>query len=160
MFFVALISLMLTAIAGGNPALNGTWTLSIAESDSVDALLEAQGVGWVERKAASSMSMTQTISLSETSATIAVVTSMKSETLTMKVDNQVRSVPGEHGSSQVRHYWGEAGELITISDGVGASGKPMHVQITRSVKGEQMHQLVEMTIEGSTIRANRVFQRG
>ncbi len=156
-FLTALLSL--AALAGGNPDLNGTWQLSSAASDSVDSLLEAQGVGWMERKAAASMSVVQTITLAETSATIAVETSVKSETQTLKVDNQTRSVPGEHGTAQVRHYWGAAGELITVSSGPSAGGQPMEVTITRSISGGQMHQLIEMKIDGAALTADRVFIR-
>ncbi|MFT5682727.1 MAG: hypothetical protein ACI8RZ_003651 [Myxococcota bacterium] len=156
-FLTALFALTLSALAGGSPDLNGTWSLSSSASDPVEQLLEAQGVGWMERKAAASMSVTQTITLAETSATIAVKTSVKSDTQTLKVDNQTRAVPGEHGTAQVRHYWGAEGELITVSSGPSAGGEPMEVTITRSVSSGQMHQLIEMTIGGETIRANRVF---
>jgi len=158
-FFPAIFSLVLTALAGGDPALSGTWELSHAASDSVEPLLAAQGASWMERKAATSMSVTQTITLAETAATIAVETSVKSDTQTLKVDNQLRAISGEHGTSQVRHYWGAAGELITVSAGPSAGGTQMDVTITRSVSGGQMHQLIEMKIDGQTLRADRVFVR-
>jgi hypothetical protein len=155
---LALFAFLCAALAGGDPALSGTWELSAA-SDSVEALLEAQGTGWIERKAAGSMSVTQTITLSETAVTIAIDSSVKSETQTLHVDGQPRAVTGEHGVSQVRHSWGSAGELITRSEGPTAGGKAMVVTITRSVSGGQLHQLIEMRIDGQTIRADRVFVR-
>jgi hypothetical protein len=105
-------------LAASTPAwaadLSGTWSLDGGASDSIEPLLKATGVGYVQRKAASSMEVTQAIAQAGDVLNITTTASKKASVETVKVDGQSRRVTGDAGAMDVRHEWdGEA--LVTTS---------------------------------------------
>ncbi len=76
-----------------NADLAGTWVLDKDASESVDAMLKAQGVSFVERKVAAGLDVTQTIAVSGDAITLHIVTSKKTEDQALTADGVGREAP-------------------------------------------------------------------
>ncbi|MBX2798067.1 MAG: hypothetical protein KTR31_10370 [Myxococcales bacterium] len=138
---------------------SGRWTLDLAASDSLDELLEAQGVGWVKRKAVAKMAVTQTITQTTDEVTVKVVSRYKEELSTLRVDGQPRTVSDERGQARVIHEW-QGEHLVTTSTrqlGDGASTLTVHRSL--SADGTTLTQrLTWQSPDGTRIVADRVFR--
>ena len=158
LFAVALVA---SPALGATTDLTGTWTLDKSASESVDAILKAQGLGMIERKVAGSMAVTQVITVEGDTVTLQIKSTHKDETQTLLVDGAQRVVAGDLGDSNVSHVWsGDA--LATTSDAVAKDGGATHTTITRTVveDGQTMNQHIEMVMgDGTTHTATRVFRR-
>jgi hypothetical protein len=65
--------------------LAGIWNLDYQRSDSPEAILAAQGIGWATRKVICSLQILETITITEFEVTIAKETKFKNTSDTMKI---------------------------------------------------------------------------
>jgi len=160
LFFVAVFALASAAPAGAAD-LGGTWQLDRSASDSPDELLQAQGVGWLKRKAAAGMSVTLIIThLGDDKVKIETVSSARTKTDTLEIDGEVRDVEGERGTAKVRHEW--KGEVLVTTAVMSMKNGEGTVVSSRSVSddGKTLTQRVELTRpDGTQAKFTRVFRR-
>jgi len=138
-------------------ALVGTWVLDEAKSDNTDALLEAQGVGWVKRKVINNLSLTLTIDQPEPSRLhVKNVTSVRTKEMTfdlggdwIDVEEEMTELPAKRKA----HL--EDGKFIVISKNDNGE-----ITVTRSVEGSVLHaHIVFVKTDGSKIVCNRYFNK-
>lgn len=159
--FLFLASVVLGSAAPSWAAdLSGTWQLDRKASDSPEELLQAQGVGFMKRKAAAGLDVTQNITQEGDQLTIQTVTSANTKTDTIEVDGETRSVQGKRGTAKVRHEWrGEV--LVTTSTMPMKDGEGQIVtQRSLSDDGKTLTQRIELTRpDGSKVSLNRIFRK-
>lgn len=163
-----IVSLLRTALLAATLALaapidlSGTWVLDKEASDSVDELLKSQGVSWAQRKVVAGLDVTQVISQSGDSVTVAVDTSKKDRTETLVADGVARQVTSDEGATAtVTHSW-QGSALVTRSSGVDKQGRQAETTITRTLEdgGGTLRQLIEFSADdGTTASAARIFRK-
>lgn len=158
-------SLLLLLLGFATPAwahegFTGTWVLDKQASDSLDPLLQAQGVGWFKRKAAAGLDVTQVIEVEGDTVHIEVQSSLKSGAETVQLDGVARERVGEQGPARVAHRW-EAETWVTTSQASSPAGEPLRTTLTRSLsdEGQTMTQRIQVEIGGQTLSLDRVFRR-
>ena len=152
-------------LAGGeHPDFTGTWKIDLEASDPLDALLEVQGRSWIERKAARAMKVTQRITQTADSITIAVESVLRTKTDTFAIGGpwEERDTD-ELGRVRVRTEWSEDGvRLVVRNEAKLKDGTQGELRISRWLEdgGKTMVQLVELALkDGRNPKARRVFRR-
>lgn len=157
-----MIALLSAVISSSAPAwaadLSGTWVLDGAASDSIDPLLKAKGVGFVQRKAAASMEVTQAIAHAGDRLTITTNASKKQSVETVEVDGQSRKVTGDSGSMDVSHEWD--GEVLVTTARM-EDGRTLITRRSVSADGQTLTQRFTLRrADGSTeVEIDRIFRK-
>ncbi len=138
--------------------LSGTWALDLEASDSLDPLMKARGMGWMKRKLAANMEVTQVIVQQGDTLEVQLLSAVRTESMTLHVDGKTREETTSEGPSQVSHRWsGDALETRSeaVRDGVSTTAR-----IVRTVEdgGKTMRQRMEVRIDGVEFVVNRVFR--
>jgi len=159
-----LLSLLLSlSPAWGAPAdYDGAWSLDRAASGDVEDLMVLQGASFLERKAAASVSVVQTITATDAKVTLDIDSSIKDKVEVLEMDNTPRQQTTDKGGSMtVRHYWGDAGEMISVADVPLADGRgTMTTTRTVSADGGTMTQRITLApVGGAPVAVDRVFRR-
>lgn len=156
---LGLLAILTTAAAAGpNPAMSGSWQIDLDASDPVDAILEAQGASWLERKAARTVKVTQQITVAGTTVNIVTKGGGKTRNEEVVGDGLARQLDGKLGAMTVTAQWSEAGDLIGVTVVSGES--PLTATVTRHlVDDATLHQVIELQTAGETLQATRVFRR-
>lgn len=137
--------------------LTGTWLVDLEASDSVDGLLEAQGVGYLQRKAAAKAEVTLRIVQDGDEVAVTTVTPFNSRTSTLVIDGETRAVDGDGKQGEARHVWEDDVLVSTVTMDDGAV---LTVYLSVDEGGTTLTQRVEYrTPDGATHLANRVFRR-
>ena len=94
------LALLLTLLCSGlawaaRPDLSGAWVLDEARSQSMDPILEARGVSWVERQAMSWIDLTTILSVEGDALIVAVESSVYSRSDRYVGDGEVRVIQSE-----------------------------------------------------------------
>ncbi len=159
LFLAACLGLT-TAAPSWAADFSGTWSLDRDASDSPEPLLKAQGVGWMKRKAAAGMDVTQNITHQGDKLTIETVTSARTKTDTLQVDGETRTVEGDKGAAQVRHEW--QGEVLVSTSALQTKDGPGTLVVHRKLSddGQTLEQRIALTLaDGSTVEIARVFRK-
>jgi hypothetical protein len=102
--------------AAGPTNFSGTWTLDLKapEATSLDTLLEAHGIPWLQRKVMDTMAMTQIITQTDKFITIRIMTKIGMETLTFTLNgiNEVHDMGKTLGKVETRTFWEEGGKVM------------------------------------------------
>jgi hypothetical protein len=157
-----LAALTLSVVAQPPVDFTGTWKLDLSASDSLDAILEKQGVPWALRRAAGSLSTTQHIRHEGDVVVIRVVNAVrdKEERLPVGGDWEVKET--DLGQARVRSAWSTDGKaLVTTTETKLKDGTPARYLLTRTLAdgGRTMVQLVEFHAGGKDLTARRVLRR-
>ena len=153
MTLCAALLLATPAVAGD---LQGTWIVDLKASDSVGPLLKAQGVSLVKRKAADSISVTQTYARSGDEVTLTVVSAAGTQVDTLQVDGQTRTVEGDRGPAQVQHRW-DGDVLVTVQASEAAT---VTIRREASDDGATLTQHIVLEQPGEAkVTVDRVFRK-
>lgn len=158
---MVLPSLFLAFIAVASAAgdLTGAWILDPDASESVDAMLTAQGVSWAARKVAGNS--TPTLRIRHEGGAIHVEATMPRGTSTevFRADGEPHPTTGPDGATATWTSTWEGDVLVTVQDVTLGGGGGGRLTIRRSRSGATYVQQVELAITGGeTLRARRVFQ--
>ncbi len=154
------------AFAGSHPDFSGVWELDLdaAGSTSMDALLATQGVGWIQRKAADTVEVTQTITQNGTTLTIKVEGGGQSKTEVLELDGKVQVRETENtGRVETRSFWSEDGKtIVTVSKYRTPDGKPAVWTTRRTLAGGGKVIVVDHEVKvegGETLKAKRFVKK-
>jgi len=148
------------AFAGDPPDYSGTWVLDIDASDSPDEYMKAQGASLLERKAVANIVVTLTIAQTPEKVSVNVSSAVKTELQEQVMDNTVRTQTTDTGPAQVKHYWGDSGEMISVMSVANKDGEPITQVTSRTVSGATMTQVISVTkADGSSVSMNRIFRK-
>lgn len=143
----------------------GTWKLDLGASSIPDAILEAQGLSWVEKQAAKSLSVTQKVTQTATLLTIVIEPSWMGARQDLTLGGPFMEKPGEGGRPpyRIRAYLTNGGEAVAVET-VGRNKKGVTLQATllRTLEdqGKTMRQRIFFKSEdGHTAEGVRVFRR-
>jgi hypothetical protein len=168
-----LFILILMAAMGGHslqaaepPNFSGTWTtdLKAPQSTSMEAMLEAQGASWIERKAVDSVSVTQVITQTKNTLTIKADTPMGARTQILYLDGRKQTQDTDRsGKVELRNYWDKDGTaLVTVSKFATRNGQKAE-WISRRYLLDNGRTLIidhELTIDdGRKVTATRVLRK-
>jgi hypothetical protein len=151
------------ARAGEHPDFSGTFALDLAASDSLDALLKAQGASWLERQAAARASVTQVVRHRGDSLAITVKSSLGTRTNQVRIGGGWETKQGERGQARTRTDWAADGQsLVTRTELPQKKGPPVVLTVRRSLAdgGRTTVQLLELRAQdGARYRARRILRR-
>lgn len=156
--------LLVISLAFAAPAdFAGVWKLDLKASDSLDALLEARGVGWAQRQAAKMIVVTQTWAfLSEGTLQIDVDSPVMDSTETLLLDGTPQPKTSKEGDALVNRTRWEGEELVTVSEIDSHDGRHSRLELRRRLE-QGGAVLVQRTIytdpEGQSWAVDRVFNR-
>lgn len=160
---VVVVGLALSVVAHAAEGLSGTWVLDTAASDSVQPLLEAQGVpGW-KRKLADRLTVTQTVTDGGDHLKVAISSRVHSDTQDLPLDGVERIQSGQEGrSALVRSERTDDGAVVTWSTSKADDGRTVALVVRRTLTddGATMVQALELTVDGQPpVTMKRVFRR-
>lgn len=160
---IALPVLLLAVALGGAPGdLAGRWTLDQRASDPVDALLQAAGASYLERQAASNLTVTQDIRVEGAELVIVVDSLLMDSTERLPLDGQAQSRTSKKGEVMTVRTWIDGAAVVTSTEITGADGRVSRMEIRRVVEdgGRTLRQTLRYTpAGGATHTADRVFRR-
>ena len=140
--------------------VQGTWVVDLEASDSLDPLLEAQGVSWAKRKLANSVEVTQTYVRKGAQVTLDVKSPVGTRTETLTTDGKLRSVTTELGKMQVSHRWD--GEVLVTKQVRETKAGQLTVTVRREVSADGKTMTLRMTLERpdeKRVVVRRVFRK-
>lgn len=161
-----LTAVFLCAAAYGAPVnFTGTWKLDTGASSVPEAMLDAQGLSWLEKQAAKSMPVTHRIA--QGLGTFSVVTSSalmgSKQDLILGADFQVRSAEGGRPPYQIRAYLTNGGEALAVETlSQSTQGQRIYALLLRSAEdgGNTMRQKIFFRLgDGPLLEGVRVFRR-
>ncbi len=117
--FIAMVVIMSvttdTASTQEHPDFSGVWVMDLKDPDStpMSPLLKAQGASWLERRAADSTAVKQTITQTGDTLTIKAESTLRSNTEVLKLDGSpVVRVTDRLGKVTARSFWDKDGKTI------------------------------------------------
>lgn len=150
----------LLAVAG-SVDFSGTWTLDLAASGSLDAILVAEGASWPERQLAKTMTATQTITQTATAVTITIDSPILERTETTPTDGTPQSGTTKDGDPRVARTMWDGAALVTTAVVTKAEGaEQMSVRRTLEDGNNTLRQHVTVTTAGGqTLSVDRIYRR-
>ena len=153
--------------AADHPDFSGVWALDLnaPEATSMEAMLAAQGVSWINRKLADTLAMTQVITQTDKTLTIQVSTALGTQTqiLTMDGSSEIRDTDRKIGKVASRSFWDKTGSsLVTVSNYTMPDGQKAEWTIRRYLKDEGRSLIVDHLLiieDGRKLIATRVLRR-
>jgi hypothetical protein len=138
--------------------LEGVWELDWKRSDSPDAVLSAQGVGYVTRKIICGLNITETLTISETEVKMEKATKVKNTCDVLKIGAKEAITDDVLGNVTQSVTVDEEKTKIVI-ELVGDSGTTTNTR-TLSADGKEMVFVSSFTDKnGKEVRATRYFTR-
>jgi hypothetical protein len=152
--------------AADPPNFSGTWTvdLNAPQSTPMEAMLEAQGATWIERKAVDSLSVTQVITQSKNTLTIKADTPMGARTQILYLDGRKQFQDTERmGKVELRNYWDKDGTaIVTVSKYATRNGQKAEWISRRYLQNNGRTMIIdhELTFDdGRKVTATRVLKK-
>lgn len=142
-------------------ALDGTWLLDLAASDDVRPLLEAQGLGFLEREAAARIQPTHVVQDLGGSLRVRVDSSMGTDDRAFPLDGVPRSETNRRGLPSTVKSWRDGAAVVTESVVTDAQGRAV-TTLARRYLDPTGRMVLEytFTVEGQPpVKVKRVFQR-
>lgn len=169
-FLIALL-LALTGLTHATPAaqqpfidLSGVWVLDRSASESMDAMMAAEGISAIERRVYSHLGVTLKIRQTPGMVTINMITSVLSELEELKTDGSPQDREVFHvGKVTCKTTWADGGHaLVTVTDLKAGDGKPAQGIVHRSLEdnGNTLVQQLSLVLsDGTTIPVKRIYRR-
>ena len=148
-------------LPSGMSDFRGQWLLDKKASDSMEPLLEAQGIPSFERRVYCALTVTLSIEQSKDALTIRFKTPVASNEEEIKTDlsTHEREVP-YLGKVAHKSEWLEGGRVLMTHTEVKSSKQAGTVQRYLEDKGQTLINLVTLTTaDGRTLKAKRVFRK-
>lgn len=164
MMWVVCLLLAGPLLAGSHPDFSGRWLLDSGASQSMDAILAAQGRTWMERKLYDSVSITQVITQTDKELVIVIESSAapsRTERLNLDGSNQTKET-ARAGTVTTRTFWESDTTLTTSTKMKLADGSPADWIIRRSLSdgGQTLVQAVELVAQdGRKYTSRRIFRK-
>ena len=165
LFGVLVMCLMLQGdvMAGARTDFSGVWVLDLEQSESIDAILKAQGRSWAERKLADSITVTQTIEQSDTLMKLHIESVATDRNERLKLDGTSEKIQSERAGEMVtRSVWNDEGTVLTtINDFKLQDGTPVSMRFVRTLVDEKtLRQDIELHLaEGKVLKAKRILRK-
>jgi hypothetical protein len=158
-----LLTLATTGVAAAaeRPDFSGTFKLDLKASDSLDELLKAAGASWVERKAAGSVVVTQTVRHRGDRLEIEAKSSFKTRKDTIRVGAGWEERETEMGRGRARTDW-DGAVLVTRVEVKPKKGAAAELTTRRSLTdgGQTTVQALELRApDGKVYKARRILRR-
>lgn len=166
LLFACLSTLLMTqpSLAADKVDFTGTWELDLDASDSVEAIMKAQGRSWAERKIADNLVVTQTITQSAETMVVEVTSTVKDKREVLKLDGSEEVKKTDDAGSVVsRTFWQAGGtQLVTENIMTLADGAKVNMVLTRFLEeeGKVMRQDISLKLsDGQVLTARRVLRQ-
>ena len=169
-FFIVMVVIMSmttgSALAEEHPDFSGVWLMDLNDPDStpMSPILKAQGASWLERRAADSTAVRQTITQTDDTLTIQAESTLRSNTEVLKLDGSpMERVTDRLGKVSARSFWDKDGKTIVTEmhyktkDGTNAVWSIRRYLIDNGKKIRVDH-LLEFE-GGRKIRSSRILVR-
>ena len=145
--------------AATRSAWTGTWVLDRSSSDSLDAVLTAQGLPKAKRLVADKVDLTQKLVDHGDSIELEML-GPRAKTGTLTFDGKERTETTDNGVVHYRAKRDPSGAVVVISRSAQSAGLITIVTRTLDADGKTLRQQVKVTGgEGDTISATLVFRR-
>jgi hypothetical protein len=156
-----LLLLVGAALALEPAQLVGAWTLDTGASEPVLALLEASGVGWVERQALSRLPVEQRFALEGEDLVVRVQTALGERVERLPLRGAPRRGVDRRGEAyELRTRLGGDGFVTTMSYALASGTRTFEIRRTLSADGRTLLQHLALTLpDGRALQARRVFRR-
>ncbi|MEZ4321691.1 MAG: lipocalin/fatty-acid binding family protein [Myxococcota bacterium] len=143
---------LIVAAVAASP-IDGTWQLDAKASDPLDPLLEARGVGWLERKVAARMRPVLTIRSEGDGLVVTTDSSLGSHSETWVPDGVERDHTGQDGrTAKCRTAWEQ--EVLVVRCAAGTGG----FVVRRSVVDGRLEQHLRFEpTDAEPVEVRRVF---
>lgn len=153
--------------AAGPANFSGTWVtdMNAPEGTSLNALLEAHGVPWVQRRVMDTLSVTQVITQTEKSITIQLKTAMGIETLTFTLDGvtEFQNLDKTLGKVESRSFWEKNGQvLVTVAKFKNMQGRNTAWTTRRHLADKGRTMIVDHSLkldDGRNVIGKRILRK-
>jgi hypothetical protein len=146
-----------------NINFTGVWQVDLDASDSVDAILKAQGKSRLERRVAKTMKVIQSINQSSEQMSVHIKSMAMDSTQNFPLNKQwIWIDTPKMGRVQARNYWINGHQAIVTEMQITVRNQPATMKITRRLlnAGNTMQLYLELILNnGEVYSAVRVFRR-
>jgi hypothetical protein len=141
--------------------LVGTWQLDLAASQPVDALLEAAGMGWVERTALAKLPITQVIRIEGAELTVLLDTPVGDRTERLPLAGEVKRGRTKEGEPwELRAGFEGAWLHTTMSVELPEGRRVFTIRRGLEAEGTVLRQKLELVAPGKPpLKADRIFRK-
>ena len=144
--------------------LSGVWVLDKGASESMDAMMAAEGISTLERRVYAHLGVTLKIHQTPALVTINMITSVITELEELKTDGSPQPREVFHvGKVTTRTTWADGGRsLRTVTDLKAGDGTPAQGIVNRSLEDNGQTLVQQLTLvlqDGTTIPVKRVYRR-
>ena len=138
--------------------LEGVWELDWNRSESPDAVLSAQGVGYVSRKVICGLNITETLTITDTEVKMEKVTKVKNTSDSLKLGAK-ETITDDVLGEVTQSVTVDPSKTKIVIEMVGASGTTVNTR-TLSADGKEMVFVTAFTDKkGKEVHATRYFTR-
>lgn len=147
-----------------HPSFTGKWVLDVAASDSMDAIMEAQGRSRMERMMAKNMVVTQNITQTEKQVTVEVESAASNQTEVLLLDGSETTMDTPRAGKVTTYTnWGADGvTLVTHAKMKLKNGESAEMIARRKIidGGKTLSMKVELHLQnGQVLTANRILRK-
>ena len=150
----------LTARAQSRPDFRGAWVLDRNASESLEPLLEAQGVPVLERRVYARLNVTLKVEQNSQRVKIVFITPLASDVEDLPTDGQVgeRDVPFL-GTVRFQSTWSEDGKILITRSEAHQGTVTATVRRYLDENKRFVHATTVVGADGRTFSARRVFRK-
>jgi hypothetical protein len=149
------------------PNFSGIWKVDLHAPESIpmEAILEAQGVPMMKRKAVDTMPMTQEITQTDKTLTIKAESAMGTQTLTLTLDGrtEIRDTDQNIGKVESRSFWDKNGTtIVSVSKYAMPDGHKAEWTTRRYLQDQGTTLIVDHVLtfdDGRKLNAKRVLRK-
>jgi hypothetical protein len=153
--------------AAGPPNFSGIWKvdLNAPESIPMEALLEAQGVPKMKRKAMDTMPMTQVITQTDKTLTIKIEVAVGAQTQVLTLDGrtEIHDTDQNIGKIEFRSFWDKNGTtIVSVSKYATQDGHNAEWTTRRYLQDQGKTLIVDHVLtfdDGRKLNAKRIFRK-
>lgn len=160
---IVILCLVMGLANAQNINFTGVWQVDLDASDSVDAILKAQGKSRLERRVAKTMKVIQSINQSSEQMSVHIKSMAMDSTQNFPLNKQwIWIDTPKMGRVQARNYWINGHQAIVTEMQITVRNQPATMKITRRLlnAGNTMQLYLELILNnGEVYSAVRVFRR-
>jgi hypothetical protein len=153
--------------AAGPPNFSGTWKVDLNAPGSIpmEAILEAQGVPKIKRKAMDTMPMTQEITQTDKTLTIKIEVAVGTQTQVLTLDGrtEIHDTDQNIGKVEFRSFWDKNGTtIVSVSKYVTQDGHNAEWTTRRYLQDQGKTLIVDHVLtfdDGRKLNAKRIFRK-
>ncbi len=157
---------LLPALIGAALALEpqqlvGSWTLDVAASEPVLDLLEASGVGWVERQALARLPIEQVFTIEGTDLVVRIDTPLGARTERLPLRGETkRGVDAKGLAFELRTHFEAEALVTTMRHALPEGTRTFVIRRSLTEEGRVLRQNLALTLpDGRALSARRTFRR-